>query len=252
MKVIYVTSDVTYVKDNYLNLFQNLTDTSKLPSDIDVLSVVLLKIPFKLLMKNIMGLIAIGAPDVGFTLLRNMLSAHINDPRVKLFKERGIEFHRCKSVNQKSSVKYFKSKNPDLIVNLRTRNIYKKPILELPTIGCINIHHGLLPDNRGTMCDMWAWIDKRAVGFSVHWMNEKIDDGDIIARREIDTSGCKSYIEIPLRSSKAESGCLIDCMTKIQREGRFTGIKNKTKKLNYTRNPTPKDVGLIRTRGYRL
>jgi len=142
--------------------------------------------------------------------------------------------------------------NPDLIVNARTRNIYKKTVLELPTIGCINIHHGLLPDNRGTLCDLWAWVERRLVGFSVHWMNEKIDDGDIIDRRKVDVKGCKSYIEIPLKSSKIESGCLLDCITKIANKGRVSGLANKTKSLNYTRTPTPAQIAKIRSQGYRL
>lgn len=252
MKVVYVTSDVTYVKDNYLSLLSSVTDPKNVPSDVEVVSVILLKIPFKLLIKNIVGLGIIGAPFFGFTLLKNMISAHLNDPRVKLLEKRGIPYYRCKSVNQKSSLEYLKSVSPDLIVNARTRNIYKKPVLDLPTIGCINIHHGLLPDNRGTLCDLWAWVEKRLVGFSVHWMNEKIDDGDIIDRRKVDVKGCKSYVEIPFRSSKIESGCLLDCMAKIAAEGRISGLENRTQALNYTRTPTPSQIADIRRRGYRL
>ena len=51
MKLVYVTSDVTYVKDNYLNLLEKVTSTENLPSGCEVASVVLLKIPLKLLLK---------------------------------------------------------------------------------------------------------------------------------------------------------------------------------------------------------
>lgn len=252
MRMVYVTSDVTYVKDNYLNLLEKLTDKTLLPDGCEVVGAVLLKIPIKLLMKNIVGLTMIGAPGVGLALLRNLTSAKLNDPRVKLFNRRGIQFYRCKSVNQAHALEYLESLKPDLIVNMRTRNIYKKPVLDLPEIGCVNIHHGLLPDNRGTMCDLWAWVEKRPVGFSIHWMNEKIDDGKIIRTHEVDVKGCKSYIEIPFRSSKLESGVMLDALGEIKEKGKDVGYPNKTDVKKHTRNPDIKTISELRHKGFRL
>lgn len=252
MKTIYVTSDVTYVKDNYLSLVDRVTDPAHIPAGIDIAALIMIKVPEKLLLKNAFGLLAIGAPDFSFTLMRNMLRARLNDPRIKLLEGRGIKVFRCKTVNSPAALDFIKKQTPDLMVNMRTRNIYKKPVLDLPKIGCINIHHGLLPENRGTLCDLWAWIEGRPVGFSIHWMNEKIDDGDILDRCEVDTRGCRSYIEIPYRSSQLESGCLLRNLERINREGRFVGIPNRTDNIYYTRTPAPAKIAEIRRRGLRL
>lgn len=252
MKTIYVTSDVTYVKDNYLSLVDRVTDPAHIPVGIDVSALIMIKVPEKLLLKNALGLLAIGAPDFSFTLMRNLLQSRLNDPRIKLLEERGIKVFRCKTVNSPAALDFIKKQTPDLMVNMRTRNIYKKPVLDLPKIGCINIHHGLLPENRGTLCDLWAWIEGRPVGFSIHWMNEKIDDGDILDRCEVDTRGCRSYIEIPYRSSQLESGCLLRNLDRINREGRFVGIPNRTENIYYTRTPAPAKIAEIRRRGMRL
>ncbi len=252
MKTIYVTSDVTYVKDNYLSLVDYVTNPANLPAGVEVAGVIILKVPVKMLLKNIIGLQLIGAPHFSFALLRNLLQSRINDPRVKLLRARGIEAFRCSSVNQPSALKFIGDLQPDLMVNMRTRNIYKKSVLELPKIGCINIHHGLLPENRGTMCDLWAWVEGRPVGFSIHWMNEKIDDGDIIDRCTVDVKGCRSYIEIPYRSSRIEAGCLLRNLERISQQGRFVGIPNQTDQINYTRTPSPAKLAEIRRRGMRL
>lgn len=151
MKLVYVTSDVTYVRDNYFSLLEKVTQPDLLPAGTEIGAVILLKIPNKLLLKNIIGLQLLGAPDVSFALLRNMLKARINDPRVKLLEERGLRIFRCSSVNKPEALSFLQGLEPDLMVNMRTRNIYKKAVLDLPKIGCINIHHGLLPENRGTM-----------------------------------------------------------------------------------------------------
>lgn len=252
MKTIYVTSDVTYVKDNYLSMIERVTNKANLPAGVEIAALIMIEVPVKLLLKNIFGLLAIGAPGFSFALLRNLVQSRLNDPRVKLLAERGIKLFRCKTVNSAAALEFIGGLQPDLMVNIRTRNIYKKPVLDLPKIGCINIHHGLLPDNRGTLCDLWAWVEGRPVGFSVHWMNEKIDDGAIIERCEVDTTGCKSYIEIPFRSSQLEAPCLLNCLDRINHEGRNIGIPNKTDNINYTRTPAPAKIAEIRRRGLGL
>ncbi len=252
MKTIFVTSDVTYVKDNYLSLIDHVTSQKELPAGIEPAAVIMIKVPEKLLLKNILGLLAIGAPGFSFTLMHNLVQSRLNDPRIKLLSERGIRLFSCKTVNSQAALQFIGGLQPDLMVNMRTRNIYKKPVLDLPKIGCINIHHGLLPDNRGTMCDLWAWIEGRPVGFSIHWMNEKIDDGAIIERCEVDTQGVRSYIEIPFRSSQLEAPCLLNCLERIRRHGRDIGMANVTEKENYTRTPSPAKIAEIRRRGLRL
>ena len=252
MRVIYVTSEVTYVRDNYLTLVQEICDPGKIPRGVEIVALVMIRIPPLLLVKNIFGLIALGAPGVGLTLLRNTLKGNFSDPRKSIAQKNGIPFFRCDSVNDPESLEYFKSLKPDLIVNMRTRNIYRKEILALPKIGCMNIHHGLLPENRGTMCDLWAWVENRPVGFSIHWMNEKIDDGEIICRKEIDAGKFSNYLDIPFHSSIIESKCLLECLEKINSKGRYFVQSNKTDKVNFTKNPTYSVIQKIRKSGKKL
>ncbi|MEW6711495.1 MAG: hypothetical protein AB1403_16855, partial [Candidatus Riflebacteria bacterium] len=82
--------------------------------------------------------------------------------------------------------------------------------------------------------------------------NEKIDDGDILERCAIDTRGCRSYVDIPFRSSQSESDCLLRNIARIKREGRFVGIPNRTDKINYTRTPSAAKIAEVRRTGKRL
>ena len=252
MRIIIVTSDVTYVPANYTWLIDQVSNPRRLPAGARVVGAVLLKIPTAYLLKNIAGLMAVGAPYVALVLLRNLVSRELSDPRAKTLQKRGIPIIRSSSMNKPETVKACQALAPDLILNLRTRNIYKQPILDVPKIGCVNIHHGLLPDNRGTMCDFWAWVEGRPVGFSIHWMNPKIDDGDILLRKEVDVSGVKKYVEIPLRSSHQEADALLACIERIGREGRFVGIPNRTEKEHFTRNPKPSAILEFRRKGFHL
>lgn len=252
MKVVLVTSEATYVKDNYLSLVKALTDKSRLPAGVEIAAVVMIKtVSVKLFFKMI-GLMFMGVFGLPAALIKNMFSAVFGDERKKHCASLGIPTFTFENINRPDALAKIRELAPDLIINARTRNIYKKEILALPSIGCINVHHGMLPENRGTMCDLWAWYEGRPVGFSIHWMNEKIDDGNIIEVREVDVKGVDSYIEIPMRSSLVEAGAIIGCIEKIMAEGRNTGFANKCEKVNYTRNPDLAAIKRIKAKGLKL
>ena len=59
------------------------------------------------------------------------------------------------------------------------RPLIKKDILKKMTI--INTHPSLLPKYRGVHALAWAMINmEEELGFSIHLMNEYVDDGDIL------------------------------------------------------------------------
>jgi methionyl-tRNA formyltransferase len=253
MRVVIVTSDVTYVPDNYRYLFDQVTDPRRLPPAVEVVGAVLLRIPAPLVLKNSVGLPIIGAPGVGLALARNFMRARLGDPRVALLESRGIPIWRASSVNLPETLAWLRARAPDLIINARTRNIYKDPVLALPTIGCINIHHGLLPDHRGTMCDLYAWTAGRPAGFSIHWMNAKIDDGALLCRREVPTAGLRSYVDLVQRSSRLEAESLLACLAAIKQHGRKIGWANvAAEKKPHTRNPGPSQILAWRRQGFHL
>ena len=69
----------------------------------------------------------------------------------------------------------------DVIICLGT-SIVKKDILEASDFKFLNLHPGVLPQYRG-IGNFWAVLnnDFENIGISLHWMNEKIDDGKIIS-----------------------------------------------------------------------
>jgi methionyl-tRNA formyltransferase len=74
---------------------------------------------------------------------------------------------------------------PDLVVVAAYGRILPRGVLELPSHGCINIHASLLPRHRGAAPIAWAIIAGDAVtGVTVMAMNEEMDAGDILLRRE--------------------------------------------------------------------
>ncbi|MEZ7890131.1 MAG: formyltransferase family protein [Candidatus Wallbacteria bacterium] len=252
MKIVIVTSQANYVKDNYLQLIDRITAPENLPAGVEIAGVIFIKtVNLKIFLKAA-ALLTIGAPDTGGTLLNNMLDSLFFDKRKEILKKRNIPYFLYSTINSKEAIDTLAGIKPDLIINVRTRDIYKKEALALPAIGCINVHHGILPDNRGTMCDLWAWVEGRPVGFSIHQMNEKIDDGNIITVKTVSTEGVKSYIEIPMRSSLIEADAILETIKKINETGKIEGFPNKTENKKHTRNPDVSKIKELRKRGFYL
>ncbi len=77
-----------------------------------------------------------------------------------------------------------KSFHPDIIVYGAYR-ILRKNIIDIPNIGILSAHPGLLPKYRGVDVIPWAIYHGDPLGVSIHFIDEKIDTGDVVAQRLI-------------------------------------------------------------------
>ncbi|MBI5417167.1 methionyl-tRNA formyltransferase [Candidatus Poribacteria bacterium] len=82
-----------------------------------------------------------------------------------------------------------KNLNPDLGIVISFGKILHKSFLEIPVLGCINIHGSLLPKYRGAGPIQWTIINgEKKTGVTSMFMDEGIDTGDIIFQDEIEIS----------------------------------------------------------------
>lgn len=76
---------------------------------------------------------------------------------------------------------------PDLIITSAYGQIVPKALLDYPKYHCINTHGSLLPSYRGASPIQTAIINgETKTGMSIMYMNEKMDEGDILYQKEID------------------------------------------------------------------
>ena len=89
--------------------------------------------------------------------------------------------------NCKEHVKDFE---PSLLISIYYKFIIKKYILEICLFKAMNLHPSLLPAYRGTKSSVWAILNKEIyTGITFHYINEKIDDGNIILQKKIKIQG---------------------------------------------------------------
>lgn len=89
-------------------------------------------------------------------------------------------------VKIKSITEDIKNLKPDLIVTCAYGNIVPKEILDIPRLGCINVHASLLPKYRGGAPIHHAIINGEAkTGITIMYMDEGMDTGDIIESKSV-------------------------------------------------------------------
>ncbi|RUL54194.1 formyltransferase family protein [Lysinibacillus antri] len=73
----------------------------------------------------------------------------------------------------------------DYIVSYGYRHIIAKDIIDFMENKTINLHISYLPWNRGANPNFWSFLDNTKKGVTIHFIDEGIDTGPIIAQKEI-------------------------------------------------------------------
>lgn len=95
--------------------------------------------------------------------------------------EAGLPVYQPEKLRDGSAFQLMKDLSPDLIVVVAYGRILPDDILELPPLGCINIHGSVLPKYRGSAPIQWTVINgDKTAGVSSMYMASEMDAGDVI------------------------------------------------------------------------
>ena len=155
----------------------------------------------------------------------------------------------CKSFNFPSTVikhnsieceNLIKEKKLDLGIILGAR-ILKKNIVNAFKIGIINMHPGLLPENRGLDNLKWAIIKCQKQGVTTHLIDKNIDRGRLIDRQEISVYKDDSLVDIHLRLQAKEQKMMIEAIEKIEKSKSARDLEYLSNGSHYNRS-VPEDI----------
>ena len=120
-----------------------------------------------------------------------------------------------------------KDLNPDLICVVAYGKILPKSFLKIPKYGCVNVHPSLLPKYRGSAPIQWAILNgDKTTGVTTMYMNEKMDEGDIILQETVKIEENETTGELWNRLSGIGAELLVDTVKKIkEKDGTINRIK---------------------------
>lgn len=135
--------------------------------------------------------------DVGVVLAADPVELRIPGPAVRMKVRGGGGLVHPKSIadrfgwryevvehNSTKTTSLLKDEKIDVAVIAGAR-ILKRPVIEIVPQGIINFHPGLLPEVRGLDAMQWALHEGHPLGVTAHVIDDRVDAGVILLRREI-------------------------------------------------------------------
>lgn len=169
-----------------------------------------------------------------------------------LARAHGLSVLEPADVNADAFLQQLREIDPDAVISVSCPQIFGRRLLELPPLGCINVHSALLPHYRGMLPTFWALAQgERQTGVTVHYMTPGIDGGDIIAQRTIPISPDDTLHSLMRTCKRVAAETVIETVERL-REGSITTLPNPAAGGSYYSFPARADVRRFKAAGRRL
>ncbi len=129
-----------------------------------------------------------------------------------------IPIYKSANINASDFIQVLRNEiNPDLLVSLSASQIFKKPVLDVPRLGSINLHSAPLPRYQGMMPNFWVMLNDEPEGtVTVHYMTEMLDAGDILIQLRVPIYPSDSLHDLMVRSKQIGVQALLQAVDQIE------------------------------------
>ena len=130
----------------------------------------------------------------------------------------GLPVYQPESINSPEALAILQDLQPDVMVVAAYGQILRRPVLQLPPKGIINIHASLLPAYRGAAPIQRAIINgERETGVTIMFIEEGLDCGDMLLRRAIPIGPDEDVASLHDRLSLLGADMLIEALDLLER-----------------------------------
>lgn len=162
------------------------------------------------LIKNVNVVLVVSQPDKFVGRKRVLTPSPVKSCAI----EHGIEVFTPNKIREDFGA--IAEAKPDMIVTCAYGQIIPRELIELPKYGCINVHASLLPKYRGGAPIHRAIMNgDEKTGITIMYMDEGMDSGDIIKKREIPIKNEDTLDSLSLELAELGSELLIETIPEI-------------------------------------
>jgi methionyl-tRNA formyltransferase len=130
----------------------------------------------------------------------------------------GLEVFQPAKLKEPATVEFLSRLRPDALVVIAYGHIIPKWLIELPRLGCINLHASLLPKYRGAAPIQWALIRGETVtGVTTMMIDEGLDTGDILLKGEVAIQDEDTTETLAKRLSQVGADLMIETLRRLAR-----------------------------------
>ena len=186
-----------------------------------------------------MNIVFMGTPDFAVPTLKAIVDAKhtvsavftqpdkpkgrgmkLTPPPVKEFAiTHGIDVYQPQSLKRETETvtPLIRSLSPDCIVVVAYGKILPPEILEIPKLGCVNVHGSLLPKYRGAAPIQWTVLNGDEYGgITTMLMAEGMDTGDMLLKKPVKVNENETSAEYYDRLSEIGAELLTETLDKLE------------------------------------
>ena len=128
----------------------------------------------------------------------------------------GLPVYQPASFRDDAVVEELRGLKPDLILVVAYGKILPQRVLDIPPLGCVNIHASILPALRGSGPVQWAILNGLdETGLTAMYMAAEMDAGDMIEVRKTAIDPMETSEELMARLAVIGAGLLSDTVRNI-------------------------------------
>lgn len=215
-------------------------------------------------MDNKLNVVFMGTPDFAEVSLAklietgyNIVGVYTNEDKPKgrgnkmafppvkeLALKHNITVYQPKSLKDEAEISTLQALNPDIIIVVAYGKILPSQVLDIPRLGCVNVHGSLLPRYRGASPIQSCLLEGDTVtGVTTMLMDIGLDTGDMLITTTTDIGENETASELFDRLSLIGADTLVDTIEGLAK-GEITPVKQDDSKSTHTSKIT-KDMAII-------
>lgn len=135
----------------------------------------------------------------------------------ELAASKDIPVYNPVDINHPLWVERIREMKPDIIFSFYYRSMVGQHILDIPSLGCLNLHGSLLPQYRGRCPVNWALIHgEKETGVTLHYMTLRPDAGDIVGQQGVSIAEDDTALTLHNKLTLAAADLLGELLPKIR------------------------------------
>ena len=201
-----------------------------------------------------MRIVFMGTPDIAATCLKKILSDGfevvgvytqpdrpkgrgmklVASPVKEVALAAGIPVFQPDSFREEDTVEALRALKPDVCAVVAYGRILPQKVLDVPKLGCINIHASLLPKYRGSAPYQWAVLDGlEETGVTAMYLCREMDAGDIIDVSKTPIGENETAGELLDRLAVLGAELLSKTLSRFEKEGKVPATPQNPDEVSY-------------------
>ncbi|MGC7590906.1 methionyl-tRNA formyltransferase [Bisgaard Taxon 46] len=165
-------------------------------------------------------------------------------PVKQLAEQHQIPVYQPKSLRKEDAQETLRTLQADVMVVVAYGLILPKAVLEMPRLGCLNIHGSLLPRWRGAAPIQRAiWAGDEQTGITIMQMDEGLDTGDMLHKVYCDIASDETSTSLYAKLVEIAPNALIDVLDGLD-DGQYIAEKQDDQLSNYAEKLSKEEAKL--------